>query len=139
MRIPKGSLPTDCALCGTSDTHTSFGNKYSSPAEPKSTRISLRPKFSTSLMNVPCRGKTTPVFRDRIGIVVRSESPVFIAVMFNSRLSARPIGKKYPDYPLVFFKLIEWRRNAFVTCVESFDQKVELDAIVSAARARNAK
>jgi len=91
-------------------------------------------------MNVPCRGKTTPVFRDRIGIVVRSESPVFIVLMFMmSRLSARPIGKKYPEYPLVFFRSLEWTRNAFVTCVETFDQKVELDDIVSGARARDAE
>jgi hypothetical protein len=60
--------------------NTSFGNRYSSPAEPKSTRISCRPKFSMSLTNVPCRGKRTPVFCDRTSFVVLSESPVFIVL-----------------------------------------------------------
>ena len=51
-------------------------------AEPKSTRISFRPKFSMSLTKVPCRSKNIPVFCERIRAVVLSESPVIIVVPF---------------------------------------------------------
>src|SRR6266542_6593387 len=70
--------------------NTSFGNRYSSPAGPKSTRISLRPKFSTSLTKVPCRGKRTPVFCDRISFVVLTESPVFIVASWRQLLPIFP-------------------------------------------------
>jgi len=76
----------------------SFGNRYSFPAEPKSTRINLRPKFSISPTKVPCRGKRTPVLCDRISFAVLSESPVFMTVLFGSRLCATPVGKKYTDF-----------------------------------------
>src|SRR5215469_3430912 len=59
-------------------TSISFGNRYSSPAEPKSTRINVRPKFSMSLTKVPRSDKRTPVLCDRITLVILSESPGFI-------------------------------------------------------------
>jgi hypothetical protein len=59
--------------------NTSSGNKYSSPAGPKFTRISLRPIFSMALTNVPSRGKRTPVFCERIGLMVFNESPGFMS------------------------------------------------------------
>jgi hypothetical protein len=62
--------------------NTSSGNRYSSPAEPKSTRINFRPKFSMSLTKVPCRGRSTPVRCERISFAVLSESPVFIIELF---------------------------------------------------------
>ena len=89
---------------------TSFGNRYSFPAEPKSTRISFRPKFSMSLTKIPCRGNGKPVFCDRISFVVMSESPVFILILRNSRLRATAVGKKHTGFALDLLTLSGSRR-----------------------------
>lgn len=57
----------------------SSGNKYSSPAVPKLTRISFRPRFSTVLTKVPSRGKSAPDFCDRINFLVFNRSPGLMA------------------------------------------------------------
>jgi hypothetical protein len=56
----------------------SSGNRYSSPAVPKLTKISFRPRFSTALTKVPSLGKRVPVFCDRIGLIVFNGSPGLI-------------------------------------------------------------
>src|SRR5581483_11523424 len=44
-------------------------------AWPKLTRINWRPMFSTIRTKVPSRGSTTPVFCDRMGLLVFNGSP----------------------------------------------------------------
>ena len=58
----------------------SSGNKYSSPALPKFTRINCRPKFSIALTKVPSLGNMIPVFCDRMGLMVLNASPVLMAL-----------------------------------------------------------
>ena len=65
----------NCYLLGSGAI--SSGNKYSSPAVPKFTRISFRPMFSTARTKVPSRGRKVPVFCERIGLTTFSGSPGF--------------------------------------------------------------
>jgi len=125
--LPERSQPPasdNCATCGhlgiAFSTDTSFGNRYSFPAEPKSTRISFRPKFSMSLTNVPCRGKRTPVLGERITLVVLSESPVFIPT--NVRAGCVPGA-----LVRFFVGFQDGRKMRLVKSVERIDEKVGLD------------
>jgi hypothetical protein len=74
-------------LLGSSKT--SSGNRYSSPAVPKFTRIKFRPRFSTALTKVPSRGRRTPVFWDRMGLTVFNESPGLMAPSVVSLTAVR--------------------------------------------------
>src|SRR5215510_15117869 len=68
----------------TRSARISSGNRYSSPAVPKLTNMSFRPRFSSVRTKVPSLGKRVPVFCDRIGLLVFSRSPglMFISVLW---------------------------------------------------------
>lgn len=50
--------------------------------------------FSTARTNVPSRGSMTPVFCDRMGLVVFKESPGFILTSFCLAVSARSLASR---------------------------------------------
>ena len=75
-----------CLLSHSAPARISSGKRYSSPALPKFTKISIRPMFSTARTKVPSRGSTTPVFCERIGLLVFNGSPVFMIPLYARRL-----------------------------------------------------
>lgn len=75
-----------CLLSHSAPARISSGKRYSSPALPKFTKISIRPMFSTARTKVPSRGNTTPVFCERIGLLVFNGSPVFMIPLYARRL-----------------------------------------------------
>ncbi len=65
----------DVAL-GIGAANDSLGHRFFRYGSPKSTRISLLPRFSISLTTVPSLGRKVPVCLDRIAMAVFTCSPI---------------------------------------------------------------
>jgi hypothetical protein len=108
----------------TRSARISSGNRYSSPAVPKLTNMSFRPRFSTARTKVPSLGKRVPVFCDRIGLLVFNGSPglmIISVVWLISRCQANAYSAiSYESFPVSSPHLIILR----LTQARSFNQPV---------------